>query len=287
MNGFGRSAVALCILAGVVCGGVGQEPAPDTQTLRVTARLVVLDVTVTDSKGNFVSGLDKSQFTIIEDKTPQTIRSIEAPAVHEMPAGASGKMVVTSSKDLEYIGRAPVTILVLDERNTPFHDVAYVREMVEKYLKAQPEVLASPTMFVATSAQHRFTVIHDYTQSRADLLDALHKHKNEGDVSSLNTISQARRDPTAVGLNQVVAPLVQIADSVRDLPGRKNVIWIGYGYAFVPTEHLNKQQAEAVKTMLHDVTDRLVRDPHSDEGLGTDAEDARGILWRIGLLLTR
>jgi len=43
-------------LAGVVCGGVGQEPAPDTQTLRVTARLVVLDVTVTDSKGNFVSG---------------------------------------------------------------------------------------------------------------------------------------------------------------------------------------------------------------------------------------
>ena len=86
----------------------------------------------------------------------------------------------------------PVTILVLDERNTPFHDVAYVREMVEKYLKGQPEVLASPTMFVATSAQHRFTVIHDYTQSRADLLDALHKHKNEGDVSSLNTISQAR-----------------------------------------------------------------------------------------------
>ena len=85
----------------------------------------------------------------------------------------------------------------------------------------------------------------------------------------------------------MVAPLVQIADSVRDLPGRKNVIWIGYGYAFVPTEHLNKQQAEAVKTMLHDVTDRLVRDPHSDEGLGTDGEDARGILWRIGLLLTR
>jgi hypothetical protein len=39
MNGFGRSAVALCILAGVVCGGVGQEPAPDTQTLRVDGSL--------------------------------------------------------------------------------------------------------------------------------------------------------------------------------------------------------------------------------------------------------
>lgn len=124
---------------------------------------------------------------------------------------------------------------------------------------AQPEVLGSPTMFVATSAQHRFTVIHDYTQNRAELLDALHKHRNEGDVTSLNTIAQARRDPPAVGLNQVVAPLVQIADSVRDLPGRKNVIWIGYGYPSVPTEHMNKQQSEAIRTMLHDVTDRLVR----------------------------
>lgn len=54
-------------------------------------------------------------------------------------------------------------------------------------------------------------------------------------------------------------PLVQIADSVRDLPGRKIVIWIGYGYPSVPTEHMNKQQAKAVQTMLHDVTDRLLR----------------------------
>src|SRR5262249_54104647 len=77
--------------------------------------------------------------------------------------------------------------------------------------------------------------------------------------TSLNTIQQARRDPPPVGLNQVVAPLVEIADSVRDLPGRKNIIWIGYGYPSVPTEHMNKQQTEAVQTMLHEVTGRLLR----------------------------
>jgi VWFA-related protein len=235
------------------------QGAQETQTLHVTARLVVLDVTVTDAKGNFVPGLDRSQFTVTEGGAAQTVRSFEGPQAHTMPEESVGKMVVRSSKDLESIGRAPLTILVLDERNTPFHDVAYARQTVEKYLKAQPEVLGSPTMFVATSALHRFTVIHDYTQSRAELLAALSKHGNEGDITSLNTISQARRDPAAVGLNQVVAPLVQIADSVRDLPGRKNIVWIGYGYPPVPTEHLSKQQSEAVQTMLHDVTDRLLR----------------------------
>jgi VWFA-related protein len=245
--------------AGCVASGAQEQGSGETQTLHVSARLVVLDVTVTDAKGNFVTGLDKSQFTIMEDKAPQSIRSFEPPQVHAMPEEPQGKMVVRSSRDLESIGNAPVNILVLDERNTPFQDVAYARQMVEKYLKAQPEVLGSPTMFVSTSAQHRFTVVHDYTQSRAELLDALKKHGNEGDITSLNTIQQARKDPAPVGLNEVVAPLVEIADSVRDLPGRKNIIWIGYGYPSVPTEHLTKQQADAVKTMLHDVTDRLVR----------------------------
>src|SRR5215470_14329634 len=141
MNGFGRNVVACWVLAGMVGIGVGQQPTPETQTLRVTARLVVLDVTVTDAKGNFVSGLDKSQFTITEDGKPQTIRSFEGPESHALPAGSAGKMVVRSSKDLEFIGNTPLTIVVLDERNTPFHDAAYARQMVEKYLKAAPEVL--------------------------------------------------------------------------------------------------------------------------------------------------
>jgi VWFA-related protein len=247
------------VLAGMFSTISAQPPAPETQTLHVTSRLVVLDVTVTDAKGHFVSGLDKSQFTIFEDKTSQTIQSFEPSELHAMPAASVGKMLVGSSRDLERIGNAPVNIIVLDERNTPFGDVAYSLQMLEHYLLAQPEVLPAPTLLVSTSALNRFTVLHDYTQSRADLIEVLRKQRNEGDVSAINTHSEARIDPAAVGLNQVVAPLVQIADSVRDLPGRKNIIWIGYGFAPVPTEHLNKREAELVRTMLHDVTDRLLR----------------------------
>lgn len=247
------------VLVGMFGTAFSQQPATDTQTLHVTSRLVVLDITVTDAKGHFVSGLDKSQFTVFEGKTQQTIQSFESPELHTMPADSAGKMLVSSSKDLERIGNAPVNILVLDERNTPFGDVAYALQMVERYLLSQPDVLPTPTLFISTSALNRFTVLHDYTQSRADLVAVLRKLKNEGDVTAINTHSEARIDPGPVGLNQVVAPLIEIADSVRDLPGRKNIIWIGYGFSPVSTEHLNKKEAELVKTMLHDVTGRLLR----------------------------
>ena len=56
-----------------------QQPA-GTPTIKVTSALVFLDVTVLDKKGHLVvSGLTKDDFTITEDKVPQTIVSFEAP----------------------------------------------------------------------------------------------------------------------------------------------------------------------------------------------------------------
>ena len=49
-------------------------------TLQVTSRLVFLDVTVLDKKGNpVVTGLSKDDFTITENKKPQRIFSFEPP----------------------------------------------------------------------------------------------------------------------------------------------------------------------------------------------------------------
>jgi VWFA-related protein len=147
-----NTALSWIVLVGMFGTALSQQPATDTQTLHVTSRLVILDVTVTDAKGHFVSGLDKSQFTVFEGKTQQTIQSFESPELHTMPVASAGKLLVTSSKDLERIGNAPVNILVLDERNTPFGDVAYALQMVERYLLSQSEVLPAPTRLISTSA---------------------------------------------------------------------------------------------------------------------------------------
>jgi VWFA-related protein len=52
-------------------------PTPDdTQgTVKVAIRRVRLPITVTDKKGQFVPGLTKNDFTILEDKVPQTIET--------------------------------------------------------------------------------------------------------------------------------------------------------------------------------------------------------------------
>jgi VWFA-related protein len=52
-------------------------PAPPTPTLQVYSRETIVDVTVTDAKGNPVHGLKQSDFTVKEDGKPQAIRSFE------------------------------------------------------------------------------------------------------------------------------------------------------------------------------------------------------------------
>src|SRR5215475_13595156 len=51
-------------------------PAENPQgTERILIRRVRLPITVTDKKGNFVPGLTKNDFQILEDKVPQTIET--------------------------------------------------------------------------------------------------------------------------------------------------------------------------------------------------------------------
>ena len=132
----------------------------------------MLDVVVTDKKGNLVTtGLGKDDFTIVEDKVPQTILSFEVPSAHALPAG----VVVKSAEDLKQIGDAPVTVLVLDELNSRFEDMSYSRNAMVKYLQAQPPVLKQPTvLLLATNT--RFVQMHDYTQNRDELIDQI-KHR--------------------------------------------------------------------------------------------------------------
>jgi len=60
-----------------------QQAAPPV--FKVNSRIVVLDVTVHDKKGNLVTGLGKGDFAVSEDGVPQTIRSFETTEQHRMP----------------------------------------------------------------------------------------------------------------------------------------------------------------------------------------------------------
>ena len=224
--------VAAAVLASGLSSAAQTAPPADGSSpddaLQVTARLVVLDAVVVDRNGNFVPNLDRSKFHITEDKVPQDIRTFDPPSGHEMPAGSNGKAIVHSSADLPRIGNAPVNILVIDELNTPYMQIAYAQQMMERYLKAQPEVLPVPTLFIAAGATH-IAVLHDFTQSRAELIASIHKHVTEADFTAMiASLNGGRIGPTG-GVELTLGALEQIATSMRGFPGRKNVIWVGTG----------------------------------------------------------
>jgi len=179
-------------LVALMVPGLGmeaQQPTPPVSSFTVTSRLVVVDVVVTDKNGKPVTNLGKDKFVVYEEGVQQKIKDFDPPSGHMMPAGSATKAVVNSVADLPKIGTAPVNVLVFDELNTPFLQLAYARQQMVKYLMAQPEVLPVPTLFVA-AGNTKMAVLHDYTQSRAELLESVKKHTADVDFTAM--IAQRR-----------------------------------------------------------------------------------------------
>jgi VWFA-related protein len=233
-------------------GEAVQAGAP--QTLRVTTRIVVLDVVVTDKKGNLVSReLTRDDFAVLEDGQQQAIRSFEPPGEHRMPV--SGEAIVNSAADLKKIGDAPVTVLVLDELNSRFEDMSFSRQMMVKYLQAQPAVLKEPTVLMV-AMNNSFQQIHDYTQNRDELIEAVKKHMPEYPWRMVNS---GKAGPGAVErMAQVMAALQQIGQASTGTEGRKNLIWVGNGFPSANLVGLDPRQADLIEAAMKRCTARLL-----------------------------
>jgi VWFA-related protein len=244
------------LLAPAANAQAASQSAASVTTLKVNARIVVLDVTVTDKAAKLVDGLTKNDFTVLEDKVPQSIRSFEPPSAHVMPGSTPDKPVdlVHSAADLPKIGNAPVTILVLDELNTRFEDMSFGRNQLVKYLQAQGPVLAQPTaLLYATNT--KFNEIRDYTQDRDTLLNDVKKHMPEYPWRLMN----GKQGPGAVErMAQTLASLEQLAQASSGTPGRKNVIWVGVGFPSADIAGLDPTTSATIEAAIQRCTDMLL-----------------------------
>jgi VWFA-related protein len=240
--------------------GYGQISASGYQapTLTVNARIVVLDVVVTDKKGNLLRyELSKDDFTVLEDGKPQQIRSFEQPSAHAMPGAneAVPVAVVNSAADLKKIGDAPVTILVLDELNSRFEDMSYSRQMMVKYLQSQPAVLRQPTALMI-AMNTTFQQVHDYTQNRDELIQVVKKHMPEYPWRMEN--SGKAGSGAVERMAQVLAALQQIAQASQGTPGRKNLIWVGNGFPSANLVGLPAAEGATIQAAIKRCTSRLL-----------------------------
>jgi VWFA-related protein len=249
-----QQGLLLCLLA-VGAPALAQSPGGDLPltTLHVQAREVVLDVVVTDKHGNFVNGLKQEDFSILEDKKYQPIVAFQPPSMHAMPADAPE---VKSTADLQKIGNAPVTILVLDELNTAFMDMAYARGALQKWLDRQPAKLTQPAVLLVASDE-KFAVLHDFTQDRAALLLTLKNHFPSYPFKMSKGGSIGPDAGERLGMS--LSTLVQIAQASSGTPGRKNVIWVGVGFPQLLLDDVSGSKEDDITKAAVRATDAMLK----------------------------
>jgi VWFA-related protein len=237
--------------------GAGPASATPRSALTLNARLVVLDVVVTDQTGKPVDDLTEKDFEIFEDGKPQRIRSLEPPSAHQLPPAsvAAGATAVFDPARPASFGHSPVNILLLDQMNTHFTDSSFARRELHDYLASQPALLAEPATLLSLYDNH-FKLLQAFTRDRDTLLRAIAAAPPEY-AWKLEISGKADYGPIE-RLDQSLRALEDIAQSYARIPGRKSLIWVGGGFPSIDPTSIDSKDAQEVKDTLQHVTDILL-----------------------------
>jgi Ca-activated chloride channel family protein len=115
---------------------VKQPEAQQDFTIRTTSRLVLLDVSVKDSEGGFVSGLTKDNFKVFENSKPQEITQF---ANADIPVTVG--LVVDESGSMRPKKSHVVTAAVAFIQASNPHDEIFVINFNERPRRGLPDIL--------------------------------------------------------------------------------------------------------------------------------------------------
>jgi VWFA-related protein len=214
-------------------------------TLRVRSQLVVLDVVVTDVKGNIVTNLTQGDFSIFENGVQEEVRSFDPPKANTPPAE-----VLKDKNGHDHWGDASLTMIVIDELNTPFEQTAYSRFEVERFLKAQPALLGQPTigLWLNDAGLHPLSGL---TRDRDALLASIHSHQ-----ASLP--NKMNRSAAFEQLSASLTSIQQIALFSRGSKGNNQIIWVGRSFPAIDTTKLNSKYLGLLGTAIRRTVELLL-----------------------------
>jgi len=226
------------LLAALALPLAAQQPAQSTPqsttpVIHVQSRLVVLDVVVTGKDGKPLAGLEKKDFTVLEDGQPQTIRNLDYTAI-------AGDSKTSGFK----------SVFVLDALNSTLEESAYGKAQLEHYLSTQPETLPQPAMIV-TVDDRGFQMIAAYTKDRRALQQALHGYREGIPFDFSRGDYEARLTITFDALRQ-------IALASEGSPGRTELIWLGHGFPGINLINMPPPTAAAMEALVQSITNLLL-----------------------------
>jgi VWFA-related protein len=215
-----------------------QNPAPATATqtapplqsstpvatISVTAREVLLDVVVTDAHGDPVTGLRASDFTVLEENQPQTLRRLE----EHLPMSADDVARLTAAPPLPpntFTNYVPMvntnasTVILVDALDTPISAQQYLRKQMIDYLKnMQPG--ASIAIFQLDT---QLRLIQGFSSDQATLLAAA---ESKRDMPSLERPIRGDSEIYNRTKREILRDsLTALGRYLAGFPGRKNLVW--------------------------------------------------------------
>jgi VWFA-related protein len=231
------------------------EPALPGLTIRTTTRLVEVPVIVRDKHGDPINGLKKEEFAIYDNGKPQDVRlfavdrstapsSVQPSPAPPLPPEAPHR--IYSNREEESLAPTHSTVILVDQMNTAWADLAYARLEIIKFLRKLPP--GEPVgIYIMNLGAGPFTILRDVTRDSGSLAKLLSSDRHRNVLTPASAGSRQPSDaalaswidgsaansikPAGSGVNVTNWwALTAVAKHLAGIPGRKNVVWVSGGF---------------------------------------------------------
>jgi VWFA-related protein len=252
-------------------------------TIPVTVRRVVLDVVVTDSSDNAVTGLTQKDFSVSEDNKQQSIKSFEtydfaptkeyvAPKPPDLPPDTFMNVATTQE-------RGPLYVIVYDAVHMRHNDIEddqiIARKQLAQFMASKP----AGTRFALFLLAEDFHLVQGFTTDPQQLLAAFDNHKKGG--VPLYFLYGSNYGAADVDLPYEV--MAFLGHYLEGLPGRKNLIWMSSEFpATVPMFAVQNTIATATGTAGS--MSASAGSPFQAQGFDGSAPTTMGDTWSVKVM---
>jgi len=208
-----------------------------------TDRQIRLDVQVTDKSGAPVRGLQKQDFTVLDDKRPQNITSFRAVDGHSEDTNTTNiRTETTPNEDGNMASTSDFVeiILVIDAVNASFQTIANERDQIKKFLLRDDAKLEKPVSLIIFS--DKGTDVQTGFSRDGNSLAKLLDEKAIG----LRSITRSQGFYGGEERFQMSLQTVSsLAAYEGKRPGRKLMIWISPGWPLFSGPHTQLSTKDA------------------------------------------
>ncbi len=257
------------LLAALVLPAQQSEP-PASPVIRVTTRLVMVDVIAVDKSGKPVTDLKQEEFLIEESGKKQkiTVFGVQNPpaVTAAAPTLSAG---IYSNRPESQLAPGPVTILLIDGLNSPFQNQAFARQKLIEYVKTQHQpgqrmavlglgsglyklqgFTSDPSLLRAALENWRPESVRETATTPRDTRVAASVPEplglraaggaGQGRVQAILTaLNNFEQEQAALALDVRIRTTLEslraIGRMVSGMPGRKNLVWVSASFPITLT----------------------------------------------------